>query len=37
MAFQPFCFLDLKSQEIEFFLQKDQYYGQHDTDAGGVQ
>lgn len=20
MAFQPFCFLDLKSQEIEFFF-----------------
>lgn len=38
MAFQPFCFLDLKSQEIEFFfLQKDQHNGQHDTDAGGVQ
>lgn len=37
MAFQPFCFLDLISQEIDFFLQKDQHYGQHDTDAGGVQ
>lgn len=22
MAFQPFCFLDLKSQEIEFFFYR---------------